>query len=62
MVDKAAGIQMSVMDRFTGGSMTQFVINRIECKIYFSSDAFAHELEYGAKTGEAKFKCKANLY
>ena len=53
---------MSVRDKFSGGSMTQFVINRIECKIYFSSDAFVHEIEYGAKTGEAKYKCSAHLY
>jgi len=54
--------QMSVSDKFIGNSLSQFVINRIDCKIFFSSDAFVHEIEYGAKAGEAMFKCKANLY
>ena len=49
-------------DKFVGGAMTQYVNNRIDSRIYFCSEAFVHELEYGLKIGEAKFKFKANLY
>lgn len=47
--------QLSVSDKFTGGAMTQYVLNRLENKIFFASENFIHEVEYASKTGESKF-------
>lgn len=58
MIEKASTTHLSISDKFTGGAMTQYVINRIQCRIYFASDAFVHEVEYAAKAGEAMFKSK----
>ena len=38
------------------------MINRIESRVTFASEAFIHEIEYGAKAGEAKFVAKANMF
>eukprot|EP00347_Sterkiella_histriomuscorum_P023731 403333576 len=62
IMEKAQNTQLGLGDKFLGGAMTQYVINRMDSKIVFCSESFVHELEYGVKTGEAKFKCRANLY
>lgn len=49
-------------DKFVAGAMTQYVINRLESKIFFCSDKIVHEVEYGAKAGEAMFKSRVILY
>ena len=61
LIQKLDNTALSVCDKFKGGSMTQFIINRMDCKIFFSSEAFVHELSY-AVGDEMMFKCKANLY
>lgn len=61
-MEKAGNTQLGLGDKFFGGAMTQYVLNRMESKIFFCSEAFVHEMEYGVKVGDAKFKCKANLY
>jgi len=47
-----APVQLSLNDKFTGGTMTQFVINRLNNKIFFCSESFVHEVDYGAKVGD----------
>ena len=62
IIEKAQTTSLSMSDKFVGGSMTQYVINRLECKIFFSSDKIVHEIEYGSKAGEAMFKSRVILY
>ena len=54
--------QLGVSDKFLGGAMTQYVINRLDNKMFFCSETFVHEMEYGVKVGDNLFKFKANLY
>lgn len=42
--------------------MSQFVINRMDKRINFTSDAFIHEIEYGTKNGKAVFKTKTVMF
>ena len=42
--------------------MTQHVINRIESKIFFTSDAFVHEIEYEVKAGEIILRPRVTMY
>ena len=57
-----APVQLSLSDKFTGGTMTQVVMNRLENKIFFCSEAFVHEVDYGPKAGDSLFKFRAILY
>ncbi|CDW79004.1 kelch motif family protein [Stylonychia lemnae] len=62
VMEKAQNTQLGLCDKFVGGSMTQYLMNKMESKLFVCSESFVHELEFGIKVGDMKFKCKANLY
>jgi len=61
VLGKDPNIQLSMLDKFSGSQMTQYVIDRSEMKIYFASDDIVHELEYTNKGGVPEFKFKQIL-
>lgn len=61
-IEKQSNMQLQMVDKFIGAGMTQSIINRLDQKIYFCSEAFVHEADYGTQAGEAKFKFKATIY
>ena len=58
---KSVEVGLNICDKFTGGQMCQYVINRLEAKVHFTSDSFIHEIEYGAKNGRACFKTRTAM-
>jgi hypothetical protein len=61
-IEKQEDSMLQLADKFVGGALSQFVISRMDCKIFFCSESFVHELDYGGTKGSFKLKCKATFY
>ena len=44
ILGKIEGTQLKLSDKFTGNSQTQYIYNKVESKIVFASETFAHEI------------------
>ena len=47
---------MKVSDKFLGNYQTQYIYNKVESKIIFASDTFAHEIQYSFRGDQPEFK------
>jgi hypothetical protein len=56
ILGKIEGTQMKLSDKFLGNSQTQYIYNKVESKIIFASDTFAHEIQYSITGNQPEFK------